>query len=278
MKIEEFIQKYPVSLRQVMATPMIFRGTSFAQTELPWPSINHIRDLAEFAGFSYGALRTALSRAVLAGDILSFKDDSGRTRYRMTAFQEAVSQTVQEKAEKKEGLTLAVFSFRTDEEKARAGLRQLLHWWGFKMLAPNVYIAGRMDIARVQKSADEAGFGNHLFLFECPQVSSDRIAAKIREAFDVENHVARTRDFIADVRKFLDAAREPIEFGRRAFYCGPVHHDLTFLCDLPLPPQLLPKDYPLEELNTVLFRILTDRFQDLTDYYFLLEKQGEEHE
>ena len=58
---EEFLKKYPASLPELLTSPCIFRENLFFMKDLPYPGMNHMRDIGEYAHFSYGALRTACS-------------------------------------------------------------------------------------------------------------------------------------------------------------------------------------------------------------------------
>ena len=74
----DFKRKYPLQLQHILITPMIFRENVLLFRELPYPTLNGIRDLAEYAGFSYSAVRTALSRVRAKGEIETFKDEKGK--------------------------------------------------------------------------------------------------------------------------------------------------------------------------------------------------------
>ncbi len=63
-----FVTKYPVTLREIVSTPGIFHQSASLTEDFPYPGMAVIRDLAEFAGYEYGAVRTAVSRIRSAGD------------------------------------------------------------------------------------------------------------------------------------------------------------------------------------------------------------------
>ncbi|MBN1410257.1 MAG: hypothetical protein JW969_05380 [Spirochaetales bacterium] len=272
MMAESFIKKYPLSLREIIATPIIWRGNTLIKLGLPWPGVNHLKDLAFFAGFTYGAFRTALSRATATGDIAVFRDKSGKVRYKMSKLQQDISLSVVEHQNRKPGLSIAVFSFKTQEEKKRSALRQMLIWYGFKMLTQNVYITGAMDLERIENSAKEQGLNDHLYLFSCPDFSSTDMIKKISQIFEIKKLAKNINIFLKDMEGFIESAGDAIDFGRRCFYLGPVYHAFSFTNDVPLHQSLIPEDYPAPELSRVMYKYISGRMEDLVAYYLSLEK------
>ncbi len=272
MNAEQFMAAYPLTLKEIMGTPIIFRVHAFSDSNLPMPRLAHLRDLAEFAGFSFSALRTALSRASKDGDIESFVDEMGTVRYRLTKAQESVGRSVIEHATGQSGLTIAVFSFKTDEEKKRSTLRKMLGWFGFRMLTQNVYITGSIDQRHVEQAALQEGLAEHLYLFPVSGDISPSAVKKLISVLEVKKQTRRAIKFLADMEAFIASASNPMDFGRRLFYLAPVHHTFSFTNDIPLHPQLLSHDYPFQELQQSMIRHLESGKQDLMNYYLSFEK------
>ena len=107
-----FIRRHPLSLREVIATPMIFREYVEGFEGLPFPRSAIIQDLAAFGGHGPGAVRTALSRLRMAGELVSFIDPSGVVRFRFTKSQKSVSGVVRAWPARPEGFHIGVFSLR----------------------------------------------------------------------------------------------------------------------------------------------------------------------
>ena len=57
-----FETRYPVPLNELLLAPVVFRENLPALQGLPFASAQGMKDLAEFAGHSSGAIRTAMSR------------------------------------------------------------------------------------------------------------------------------------------------------------------------------------------------------------------------
>ena len=184
-KPPSFVSKYPLDLRTIVSTPMIFRESVMKGAEkLPYPNTAMLRDFAEFAGYGYGALRAAISRARAIGELSSFVDAKGTTRYRTTELARSVGIVAKTAGERPGGFVVAVISFRTEEESPRSKLRDTLKYFGFRRIAQNTLPracvalgqrAVRRDVQRGQKERRQepvvchpksriAGFGR---LWEC---------------------------------------------------------------------------------------------------------------
>jgi DNA-binding transcriptional regulator PaaX len=274
MNASQFISLYPVSLKEIMVTPLVFREYTKQFQALPYPRMAHIRDIAEYAGYAYGTLRTALSRACRAGDLISFTDARGTVRYRLADLQRSVARIAGAHADRAPGFTLAVFSFATEQHASRNRLRQILGWYGFKKLASNVYITGSMDSAELELSARKAGVADHLYLFSCTDNLSTALSARLRVIFDIEKRKRKVEQFLRDIREFLAPAYRGMEFARRFFYAGPVHHKMSFTSELPFSRDILPPDYPADELKQVMRELAADRGKDLIIYYQHMEEEG----
>ena len=270
-----FFRIHPVSLREIIATPLIFRENLLESEGLPCPSAAHLRDLAAFAGYSYGALRTALSRAVSAGEMLSFRDEGGTTRYRMTPLHRGVSLTVRGQVKGGRGLTLAILPGGSGKGGERRAYREILPWYGFRQMEPGVWIRGRVDTDPLEENLADAGMMEGVILVNTdPEGVPLRLKERLLEVFSVESYVKEGRRLLEDMRRFIAGADDPGEFARRYFCLGPLYHDFSFTRGIPLPEELLPREFPGEEMDRIMGELLADRRKDLVDYYLSLEKEG----
>jgi len=147
-----FIKAYPLTAKAATHTPLVFRAGLESFEGLPWPSLEGIRDFAHFAGIGDGAVRTALSRAKAEGSILVEPDSKGLNRYALApaSFEMGLAQIHSD--QRLEGFLLAVFSFKSDDNEARSALRGVLKNYGFKKLAQNTYIHGRIETEGLRRA------------------------------------------------------------------------------------------------------------------------------
>jgi DNA-binding transcriptional regulator PaaX len=264
-----FVEKYPLDLRSAVSAPLIFRESVMKGAEgLPYPNTALLRDLAEFAGYGYGALRAAISRVRASGEISSFVDSGGATRYRTTEFARSVGHVAKAAGKLPEGFLVAVFSFAAEEEAQRSRLRETLKYFGFRRLAQNTYINGLIDTAGLEAQLRADGTEEHLFLFRCPSVEEPSLARRLGVVFDVEGRSAMLAEFLKDLRAFVGSPRlDALEFGRRMFYSGPIFHRICFTEEPPLPGSFLPRGYPIAALRDFYRRANDDRGKDIVAYY-----------
>jgi DNA-binding transcriptional regulator PaaX len=263
-----FIRRHPLSLQEVIATPMIVRENVPGLEGLPFPRSTIIQDLARFAGHSPGALRTALSRLRTTGELVSFADPSGVTRFRLTETQNSVSGVVRAWPERPEGFLIGVFSFRAPEEAKRRAVRETLRHFGFKRIAQNTYINGMIDTSGLEAEMKRAGVADRFYVFRCPEIDDPTLLGRLAEVFDVKNRKRTLEDFREELAAFLEEPGiDSMEIGRRVFYAGPVHHRISFAEEPPIPARILPPGYPLSELRSYLDAAITTRRSDIVRYY-----------
>jgi DNA-binding transcriptional regulator PaaX len=263
-----FVTRHPLSLREVIATPMIFRENVPGFEHEPYPCTAVIRDLAEFAGYGSGALRTAMSRFKASGDLVGFADIAGAPRFRLSETQRSVSDVVRQWDTRPEGLIVGVFSFRREEEAERRLVRDTLLYFGFKRIAQNTYITGMIDTAGLETELERAGVSERFFIFRCPVVDDPRLRKRLKSVFDLEGRKKELSDFLGDLKGFLEEpGLDAMEFGRRIFFSGPAHHKKSFVEEPPLPRSLFPRDYPLAELRSFLGNAMRARARDVITYY-----------
>ena len=204
----KFKEKYPLTMQEALGNLMVFRENIPIFSGMPYPSMNGIRKFAEYAGYSYGTIRTALSRARAAGTIESFKDDQGITRFKQGTLYRSISNTVISWKNRPEGYLLAVFSFKTEQEKERQTVRQILTDFYFKKIAQNVYINGRIETNGLMQEFRSEGLDKNIMLFHCENTKDEALRERILEVFDIKARSAKLMEFRSDFLEFLNAPGE----------------------------------------------------------------------
>lgn len=263
-----FRTRYPLSLQELLLTPVIFRDTTRELDGLPFVSAGGMRDLAAYGGHRPGAIRTALSRLRADKAVEPTVDAAGITRYRMGALSRSVSHAVQGRPQRPSGFAVAVFSFATEHARERHVVRALLAHHGFQKLAQNVYINGLLDTVELEEEIRRHGLSDHLFLFRCHDAEDPQLRRRLAQVFDVAGRGRALLRFEADLHAFLDEPRlDGDEIARRCLYAGPVHYRITFIEEPPLPASCLPPDYPLERLSTYFQAAIRERSRELVQYF-----------
>ncbi|EYF08126.1 hypothetical protein [Chondromyces apiculatus] len=263
-----FRDKYPVPLSTLLVAPVIFRENMLQLADLPFASAVGMRDLAESAGHAAGAIRTAMSRLRTSGDVEAIPDENGVMRYRMTAVQRSISLTVQGRDTRPQGFLLAIFSFASDDVRERQVVRDALKDYGFQKLAQNVYINGQIDTTELENVLKKHGLLENVYLFRCPDVEEPNLRRKLTALYDMAGRKKTLLQFHRDLLAFLEApGLSDDDFARRFFYAGPVHYQLTFMDEPPLPASYLPADYPLEKLTSLMPALAEQRSRALRAYY-----------
>ncbi len=65
-----------------------------------------------------------------------------------------------------------------------------------------------------------------------------------------------------------------MEYARRLFYIGPVHHKICFVDEPPLPESYYPHNYPMQVLKLFYNRLSPERWKNVIDYYMKIEEKG----
>ncbi len=267
LSTQNFMSTYPLSTRAAIHTPIVFRTGFLSMVDLPLPSLEGIRDFARFCGIEDGAVRTALSRARAEGSILVEVDEAGRNRYSLApaTFEMGTSQI--HSAPRPDGFLLAVFSFKAEEQDDRAALRNLLKSYGFRKLAQNTYIQGRIETTGLRTAIRELGLEDHFYLFTCPDVDDEHLIARILHLFDLEARRAELRDYLALLTSFLPDDLSQNELARRLLYVGAVHWERIEAGEPPIPAKYLPNDYPYSEIQQFYAQRLSEGRDALIGYF-----------
>lgn len=270
---DSFRTKYALSTREAICTPMILREGVFKDSGLPYPTMKHIKDVADYALIEYNAVRTSLSRLHKDGRILILKDDAGRTRYRMTEASMSMGKATVDRLTQPPGFLLAVFSFAQDDTTERAFVRETLKYYGFKKLAQNTYINGHIDTRSLRTTIRDAGLDKNLYLFQCADVDDAELTEKILSVFGIENRNRFLHEFYRDLSLFLDIEKlNETEIIHRLCYAGPVQWKVCFMDEPPFPLAQLPEDYPLTRIIALYDEFLDKHRSRFIDYYLDLER------
>jgi DNA-binding transcriptional regulator PaaX len=262
-----FLKDYPFSAKEAVYTPIIYRFGLEMPATVPFPTLNGIRDLATFAGISDAAIRTAISRANADGSILKFKVQS-RTHYTIAPSTFEMGMTTISRDKQAEGFVIAVFSFTKDAESERAVVRETLKNYGFKRLAQNTYINGRIDTKGLLEAMRKFGLEKHLYLFHCPDIDDHDLIHKILDLFELEKRKSDLEHFYQQMVGFLtETGLSDDELGRRMLYFGAIFWTVCEVDEPPIPQKYLPSDYPMPKIRAFYNAFVEENKSKLIQYY-----------
>ena len=264
----EFLKDYPYSAKEAVYTPIIYRvGLQMPET-VPFPSSKGIKDLAAFVGLSDAAVRTALSRAKSDGSIIEFKDALGKSRYAIAPSTFEMGLVSINRESQPEGFIVAVFSFTKDAESERAVVRETLKNYGFKRLAQNSYINGRIDTKGLMEAMKSFGLEKNLYLFHCPDIDDQDLIQRILSLFDVENRKVMLNHFYDRMVSFLsEPGISDHDLGRRLLYFGAIYWTVCENGEPPIPIKHLPPDYPMPKIRKFYTDFIEVNKDKLINYY-----------
>lgn len=264
----EFLEDYPYSAKEAVYTPIIYRIGLQMPESVPFPSINGIRDLATFAGISDTAIRTALSRAKSDGSIHEFKDAFGESRYAIAPSTFEMGLVSINRDEHPEGFIIAIFSFTKDATSERAVVRETLKNYGFKRLAQNTYINGRIDTTGLMTAMKSYGLEKNLYLFHCPDINDQDLIQKILDLFDMDNRKEMLNHFYDKMVRFLSEPEiNDLDLGRRLLYFGSIYWTVCENGEPPIPAKHLPPDYPMAKIRKFYTEFIEKNKDKLIKYY-----------
>lgn len=274
MKKTAFIKKYPATLQELLTAPCILRENIPQLNSLPYTGIHHMRNICEYAGYTYGALRTALSRTVNSKKLNSFYDEDKIKRYKLTKNQQNVSEILSADIGNAEDFSIAVFSFSTEQEKQRRDARFLLQSFGFRLFAQNTYIRRRIRKEPFIRSLKDYGIESNVFLFDCIDPGTVEFKERLFSQFEFEKMQHITNTFYADLNSFLSEDLDAAEYSKRILYSGPVYYNICFANEVPIPESYFPKQYLIKELKLYFHSIPEHRWKDFISYYMNIENKG----
>lgn len=261
------MKAYPLTARAAVHTPPVFRAGFEPLAGLAWPSLEGIRDFAHFAGIGDGAIRTALSRAKAEASLLGQTDSAGQSRYLLAPPTLAMGRTQRHSGRRPEGFLVAVFSFKSEEAEDRSALRAILKSFGFKKLAQNTYIHGRIDTEALRGAIRDLGLEDHFFLFTCPDIDDEALVARILALFDIEGRRKELREYLVRLKAFLPEDLAEDDLARRLLYVGAVHWELIEAKEPPFPARHLPDDYALVEIQRFYGQRMQEGHNAFLSYY-----------
>jgi DNA-binding transcriptional regulator PaaX len=266
---DAFMKKHGLSAREAVCTPMVLIDGAFKGSGLPYPTMRHIKDIAEYARIAPNAVRTSLSRLHKDGRIAILRDKAGMTRYRMTEASMDMGTATLDRLKQEPGFLLAVFSFTRDDVAERSFVRETLKYYGFKKLAQNTYINAPIATDSLRAAMREAKLEKNLYLFRCSDVEDAGLTGKILSLFGIDARAEFLREFYRDLTVFLDTKRlDDAEIIHRFCYAGPVHWKVCFMDEPPFPLEHLPKDYPLARIISF-YGDFIERYRSLFSEYYL---------
>ncbi|UYP46044.1 hypothetical protein NEF87_002329 [Candidatus Lokiarchaeum ossiferum] len=267
------MKKYPVSLIDLILTPIIMKGYNPILKDLPPPGIYHIRDLCSFGGYSYSAIQTAMSRAKKKGEIMEYIDDIGVKRYKLCRMYQNIGEIARKSYEDSDDFTMIIFSFRTNDEIQRRKARKILNLFGFRYFTKNVYIRKKILEKPFMDTIKTEGLEQNVFLFHCEDPHSEFFKQKLLKQVHMKEAVQRTIDYKKNMEEFLSADLNGREYSRRYFYNGPNHNKICFDEEPPVPESYFPHQYPMKELKQSITSISENRINDIIEYYLEIENK-----
>jgi DNA-binding transcriptional regulator PaaX len=243
----DFRKAYPLSVKASVYNFLILREGAPFLAGLPYPSLSAIRDFSFYAGTSDSAIRTLLSREGMAGYIRKEKDEAGIMRYRLSEPSLVIGMVNSRQGGLAEGFIVAVFSFTVDAASQRSVVRETLKNFGFKKIAQNVYLNGRIDTGPLRAAMRELGLDSHLYLFQCPELEDEALIRRVIELFALGERSVELAAFETAMLAFLDGAGDMAlnsdETARRLLYAGLVFWERFKTTEPPLPARYMPEGY-----------------------------------
>lgn len=268
-----FKESYPFGAKEAVYTPLIFRVGVEQLNSMPFPSLAGIRDLAYYSGISDSAVRTTISRGKSNGSILVFKDAQDVMRYQLSQGYFEMGMTTIKRDQQPEGFIVAVFSFTKDAISERAVVRDTLKNYGFKRIAQNTYINGRIETKGLQGAMKDFGLEKNLYLFHCPDIDDLDLLNKILELFDIQNRMNLLHEFYSQMVGFLtERGLSDEEIGRRMLYFGAIYWTVCQIDEPPIPAKYLPDGYPLQKIKEFYDEFMEKNMYKLVNYYLKVNK------
>lgn len=270
MNKNSFITKYPIQLNTLIAATVIFHGTSDVLKGLKHPTMKHIRIIAESAGYSYGAIRTSLSRMIKNEEIIQFSDSNGIKRFKQNPLQIDIGNSVMNRYNSN-GFLLAIYNFKKNESKKRDSVRYLLKNYGFKKIAQNTYITGNINTSIIKKEIEKLESSDNVMFFKVNETDSEDLKNKLTKIFSLEERKIKLTELYEDLKKYLIPCDDILE---RLVYAGPVYFNNCFIDEPLLPLEYLPNEYPLQKIINFMNSFTEEINSRARKRYIEIEKRG----
>lgn len=266
-----FKDKYPIDVIPVIIASVLRAYRTRQGHEIPFVTLSGMRGFAEYCGVSYASLRTTLTRWKKNGWIEVFCDPAGKTRYRMLDMMKLVADNAAE-IDKPVGFTIAVFSFKKENEKERYRVREVLGSFGFKKLAQNVYLNARTDSAKLMAEMEKWDLQENLFLFDCENVS-ESMKVKIKEILELDKWNDRLREFYGELMNFLEfEGLSNEEIYNRHNYAFGVFYTYFQMEHPSIPKDFFSEDYAYKKVAELLESKYEEYYNNIMDHYMKLNK------
>jgi DNA-binding transcriptional regulator PaaX len=262
-----FKRRYPVSIFAVIVGVVSFHEKHGFAYGLEPPLTKAIRGPVEYAGFTYGHLRTILS--LWKGEGLLVAAGSAKAlRWSFGAKLQAVRASIDRGAANDDAFTLAVYAFSQDQARRRRIARDILKHYRFRMFAPNVYVSTLVDIPRVASSLAEYGLEKNVFLFRTSLSEDSNAVERIRSFWDVDAYIASVKRFESALGAYLPAtpATDAEAFFRHQFASTSFYENIR-LKEPSLPRSLFPPGYSLDSIERAVDRFESDHLDAMLRHY-----------
>ncbi|MGC4018295.1 MAG: hypothetical protein QM793_03040 [Muricomes sp.] len=273
MKDIEIIQEYPLKVNSTIIAPLAQHFYFSGKGDMPLPTLNNMYFLADILDIPKSSVRVALSRMCKDGSVLSVKDESGKTKYKMGKMMTLISEQASGFG-KSEGFTLSVFNFKKEEEKQRYRVREILNSFGFKKLAQNVYLALKVDSQSIMSEFTAWGLQDNVFLFDCVDTASDSISSKIISLWNLDEWSGKLNSFYEKLKAYLNfEGLDDEEVYKRYSIAYSIFFTYFYEKHPAIPFNYLPKGYPLKGIFELLEKTIQIYGESIVRFYYHLNRK-----
>ena len=265
-----FIEKYPLQVSSVIIAPLAQKFYFSTFQTLPFPKLNGMYHLAEYCNIPKTSVRATISRMNKEGKIESFTDDDGATRYKFTGMMNLVSQQASLFGNS-EGFTLAIFNFKKEDEKERYRVREVLHGFGFRKLAQNVYLNTKVDSESIMKEITKWNLQDNIYLFNCADITYPSMISRISSLWQLDQWNEKLHVFYYDLKNYFsfdglsdEEIYKRYSYGYSAFF-------VYFYEKHPsIPKNFIGEDYALGKVLELLKDTVTIYMDNITNHYKII--------
>jgi DNA-binding transcriptional regulator PaaX len=262
-----FNQKYPLKVRSVIITPIAQKYYFNDSLNLPFPILKGMYELAEYCGIPKTSVRATLSRMRRDGEIESFTDKQGTTRYKMSEMMSLISQQASHFG-RSEGFTLAIFNFKKENIKERYRVREILSAFGFKKLAQNVYLNIKVDSESIMKEISKWNLQENVYLFDCNDIEDSSMINRISALWDLNEWNDKLNEFYEDLKIYFNFdGLSDEEIYKRYSYGYSVFFVYYYEKIPALPQRFFKQDYGLGKVIELMKRTLSQYTNNICRHY-----------
>lgn len=228
--------------------------------------------LAKELGIPNSSVRVTLSRMCKDGSVLVLKDECGETRYKMGKMLTLISEQAALFG-RGEGFTIAIFNFKTDEEKQRYRVREILRSFGFKKFAQNTYIALKVNSKSIGRELAQWGLQDNVFLFDCTDAGETSVKARISSLWHLEEWEERLTAFYNKMKIYLDFTDIDDETRYKRYSIAySIFFSYFYEKHPSIPLDYFPEGYPLGEIFELFEKIVQTYGAQISGYYCCLNQ------